>query len=84
MMKNEGAKEMYISKAGNTVGFTAKGESVTGEYRRTIKAWRISVQTGITANLTEPRNRNFPTKDEAINYAGSLIDPIKTAELQWW
>jgi hypothetical protein len=75
---------MYISKNGNTVGFTSKGETVTGEYRRTIKAWRISVQTGITANLTEPRNRNFLNKDEAISYASLLIDPIKTAELQWW
>jgi hypothetical protein len=78
-------KAMYISKKGNAVGFTAQGETVIGRFTKS-GAWRIAVANPVTENesLTDPRGRNFAIKNDAIEYANTLIDPIVTAEKAWW
>lgn len=76
---------MTITKKGNAVGFTSKGETVSGQYRAKAKAWYVSVtsEMGVTM-MTDPRNRNFATVSEAQAYAETLIDAAKTEELAWW
>lgn len=82
---NRLATDLHISKRGNAVGFTAAGETVTGQYRAKVKAWTISVSSveGF-AHLTDERNRNFAELADAKAYAQTLIDAAKTQELAWW
>lgn len=69
-----------ITKKGNAVGFTATGETVTGQYLSKSKCWAINV-TGL---LIDTRNRRFADLADAKQYAATLIDAAKTNELSWW
>lgn len=71
-----------ITKKGNAVGFTAKGETVTGRYSRRSRTWNVWIDGACM--LTDDRTRRFATLTEAKAYAASLIDAVKTAELAWW
>lgn len=78
---------IHLTKQGNTVGFTANGDTITGQYMTAAKCWAVNVCSSVAGgigSLTHPGNRRFATKADAVAYAASLIDTQKTAELAWW
>ena len=79
-------RKSIIGRHGHALGFTVKGETVTGGYLRGRKAWHISGadEEGVDWPLTDSRNRSFPTAIEAEEYAQTLIDTEVTRRLRWW
>jgi hypothetical protein len=74
-----------MTKKGNALGFTAKGDTVCCQGRKD-GSWKIlcSVGHACSLDLADPRTQTFATKQQAAEYALSLIDPAKTEELKWW
>lgn len=75
-----------ITKKGNALGFTSAGETVIGYYRPKATCWRIAVAMpeSESERQTDERNRNFPSKAEAIMYARTIIDLAVTQQKAWW
>jgi hypothetical protein len=73
-----------FTKKGNTVGFTGRGESVTGEYLSKRKAWFVSVWSANGVRTLGERNQTFADMESAIAYARTLIDETTTRRLAWW
>jgi hypothetical protein len=71
-----------FTKKGCCIGFTVKGESVTGCYRTKAKAWTIDLWIGDVCDLS--RRRSFGAKEEAVAYADTVIDLDATRRLAWW
>jgi hypothetical protein len=65
-----------ITAQGNTVAFTATGQTICVKSDRKTK----SVKVWLLPNSTH----TFPTKKLAAEYASSIACPIKTEELKWW
>lgn len=73
-----------ISKKGNAVAFTAAGETITGCYRPKSNVWRIDIHREGVLTLSDERNRNFPTREMAAQYASTLADDAMTQRMAWW
>lgn len=76
--------QIDFSARGNAVGFTAKGEVITGRKMKGGKTSDWAVEIGEHFQLTNGMRRTFAKKPDAIAYAASLIDSAKTVELAWW
>jgi hypothetical protein len=72
-----------ITRRGNAVGFDAAGNTITGEYRGTVKAWTIRVVRNL-GYFSEVSSQTFVDKAEAAAYASTLVDDVMTADMRWW
>jgi hypothetical protein len=73
-----------ITAQGNTVAFTATGQTIcvkSDRKTKSVKVWLADTNHGfVLPNSTH----TFPTKKLAAEYASSIACPIKTEELKWW
>jgi|WetSurMetagenome_2_1015567.scaffolds.fasta_scaffold697620_1 hypothetical protein len=81
MTTNEVVTQM--TKKGNTLGFTASGEQVVCQFSAKIKAWKVWAQ-GEYMRLSNETLKSFSSKQEAAQYASSMISEEKTEEMKWW
>lgn len=77
---------LNITKNGNAVGFTKDGHTVTVGYKPNSKTWYVVTveDTGKTQLPINEFSRNFPTKEDAGQYAAGIVDYNKTKEKAWW
>jgi len=73
-----------LCKKGSAQAFTAKGETITAQYRPKVKSWYVEFSGEFGPRMTDDRNRNLTTAAAAAEYINSMMDAAKTAELKWW